>query len=187
MRPHPLLAGIEEIRSVWGWFLALGVLLLGLGFIALSAPWLIALSTILLFGWLLLLGGVMEVVSAAWARRWSGFFLHLVTGLLDGVVGLLIVSKPDRALDFFTLMLAVFFLVGGLFRATSAVVVQFPNWGWALLGGVVSFLLGLMIWAQWPESSAWVIGTLLGIELIFRGWSWVMFALAARRLPGPTA
>src|SRR4051812_22400898 len=104
MRPHPLLAGVEETRGVWGWFLALGILLLGLGFIALGAPWVVELASVLLFGWLLLLGGIMEVVSAGWARRWGGFFLHLVAGLLDVVVGLLIVSKPTAALEAITLV-----------------------------------------------------------------------------------
>jgi uncharacterized membrane protein HdeD (DUF308 family) len=84
-------------------------------------------------------------------------------------------------------MLAAAFLVGGLLRIIIALTHRFRNWGWVLANGVVTFLLGLMIWQRWPEASERVIGLVVGIELIFAGWSWVALALAVRSLPKPTA
>jgi uncharacterized membrane protein HdeD (DUF308 family) len=182
---HPLLAGLEEVRRNWFWFLALGIALIVLGVLALGAPWLVTVASVLLFGWLLLFAGVAEAVGAFWARRWSGFFLHLLGGVLNIVIGLLLVAHPTLAALALTLLLAAFFLVGGLFRVGAAAAVQFPGWPWAVLSGAVTALLGLLIWAEWPSSAVWVIGLFVGIELIFRGVGWVMFALAARELPRP--
>ena len=71
----------------------------------------------------------------------------------------------------------------GIFRAVVAVAVRFPNWIWLLLSGVVTFLLGLSIWHQWPLSGLWVIGLFVGVEMIFNGWSLVMLGLVAKNLP----
>ena len=78
-------------------------------------------------------------------------------------------------------MIAALFLVSGVGRMLYAVAARFHDWGWALLGGLVTFLLGLMIWQSWPVSGLWVIGTFVGIDLIFRGWAWVSLALHLRR------
>ena len=71
----------------------------------------------------------------------------------------------------------------GAFRTLSAMVVRYPYWGWSLLNGVVTFLLGLIIFRQWPFGSLWVIGLLVGIEMLFFGWTWFMMSLAIRDLP----
>ena len=79
------------------------------------------------------------------------------------------------------------FLVGGIFRVVIAAAVRFQNWGWAVVGGLLSIVLGVMIWQDWPESSVWAVGLLVGIDLIFTGWTWVALALGLRTLPRPTA
>jgi uncharacterized membrane protein HdeD (DUF308 family) len=158
----------------------LGIALIVLGSVAVGAAWLTTLASVLLFGWLLVFSGVMEAVAAFWAGQWSGFFLHLLSGVLNVVVGVLILAHPGAVAVGLTLLLAVFFLVAGLFRIIAAVALRFPNWGWAVLGGGITALLGVLIWAQWPSSALWVIGTFVGIDLLFRGWAWVMFGLAAR-------
>jgi uncharacterized membrane protein HdeD (DUF308 family) len=183
MYVHPLLIGIDEVRRNWGWFLVLGISLIVLGTFAISWSLLATIASVLLFGWLLVVSGVMEVVSSFWARRWTGFFLHLLAGVLDVVVGLLVVTHPAAAAAALTLLLAAFFMVSGIYRIVMAVALRFPNWGWALLGGVVTVLLGAMLWAEWPETAFWFIGLCVGIEMLFRGWSWVMFALTVRSLP----
>ena len=85
----------------------------------------------------------------------------------------------------YTLLLASFFMVGGLFRMISAVAGQFRNWGWVLVNGVIALILGIMIWQQMPFSGLWVIGTFLGIDLIFSGWSYVSLGLGVRKMPVP--
>ena len=177
------LAGIEEIRRNWGWFLALGIALVLLGVFALVAAEIATLASVLLFGWLVLVGGVFEVVAAFWARQWSGFILHLLVGFLYVVVGGLMIGHPVAVAAGLTLLLVALFLTGGVFRIVAATMLRYPNWGWSVLDGVIALLLGVMIWANWPESSLLVIGTFVGIALVFRGWAWVMFALALRQLP----
>lgn len=183
MTAHPLLTGLDEVRRNWGWFLVLGIALIVLGAVALGAVGLVTLASVLLVGWLLVISGVVEAATAFWARQWSGFFLNLLEGVLYFVVGMLVLRHPAASAAGLTLLLAALFLTTGLFRTAAAVALRYPNWGWCVLDGTVSVLLGVLIWADWPSSADWVIGTFVGIDLIFRGWSWVMFGLAVHRLP----
>jgi uncharacterized membrane protein HdeD (DUF308 family) len=183
--PGPLLAGIEEIRSHWGWLLALGLALIVLGMVAIASNVLATLVSVVFLGWLLFLGGAVQVAHAFWAPRWSGFLLHLLTGALYGIVGLLLVAHPDAGAVSLTLLLAAFFLTEGLFRLMAAVAIPFPSRGWLAASGVVTLVLGAVILAQWPEASLWIIGLLVGIDLISTGAWFLTFALGARRLPAP--
>jgi len=178
-----LLEGLQALRGKWSWFLALGVVLIVLGVVALWTPLVMTLTTVMLFGFLLIVGGGAEIVSAFWASKWSGFFLHVFSGVLHAVVGVIMIDQPGLTAAGFTLMLAMFLMVGGLVRIIVSVVHHFPQWGWVLLNGIVTLLLGILIWRNWPEVSLWVIGTFVGVDLVFNGWSWVMLAVAARRLP----
>jgi len=179
------LAGSEELRRNWGWFLALGVFLVVLGTIALGSAVLATMATVVLIGWLLLVGGIVEAGHAFWRKKWSGFFVDLLTGILYMVVGFMIVANPVATAETLTLLIALFLMFGGVFRIVAALAVRFPHWGWLVLHGAVNLLLGIAIWRQWPWSGLWVIGLFVGIDLIFNGWSLVMLGLAAKRLPAP--
>ena len=87
------------------------------------------------------------------------------------------IEHPLRAAEVFTLLIAALLLVGGAIRVCYALIDRFPGWVWMLLNGVVTLVLGIMIWRQWPQSGLWVIGLFVGIDLILNGWSWVMLAL----------
>jgi uncharacterized membrane protein HdeD (DUF308 family) len=174
---------IEELRHNWGWLLAMGIGMIVLGVVALGAPIVLTLVTTLFFGWLLLLGGAVQIIHGFWARRWSGFFVHLVTGILAAVVGLLIISSPAAGALSITLLLAAFFIAEGIARIMAALMYRFSRWGWLLAVGMIDLILGILIWTQWPVSGLWVIGLFVGIDLIFYGSTWVMLALAARNLP----
>jgi uncharacterized membrane protein HdeD (DUF308 family) len=160
--------------------LVLGVVLVILGIAALAASALTTLISVLFLGWLLVIGGGVQTVHAFWAREWGGVFAHLVTGVLSLVVGLLFLTRPTLAEQALTLLVAVLFVVGGLVRLNVALLGRFPAWGWVVYDGVLSVLLGLVIWVAWPESAVWVIGMLVGIDLLIKGWSCVMIALALR-------
>jgi uncharacterized membrane protein HdeD (DUF308 family) len=177
--------GAEEARRTWGWFLALGIVLVLLGLLALGWSVLTTLVSVVIFGWFLLLGGVLSVVHAFVQRRWGGFFLELFAGILYAVFGLMVVGNPAVSAVALTLLIAVFLMIGGLFRIITALTVRFHHWIWVLLNGVISLLLGLMIWSQWPVSGLWVIGLFIGIDLIFYGWSLIMLAMAVRSIPSP--
>jgi len=80
--------------------------------------------------------------------------------------------------------MAMFFMIAGLFRIVTALLMRYPHWGWVLLNGLITFVLGVLIWRQMPGAALWIIGMFVGIDLIFVGWSWVMLALALRTEPG---
>ncbi len=169
-----------QLRGCWGWFLALGIALVILGMTAISAQFVATLTSVTLFGSLLLAGGVVQLVNAFVARGWRAFFVALLVGVLHIVVGGMMIERPGRAAEVLTLMLAVAFLAGGSFRILYVLFERVAGWQWMLLNGVVTLLLGIAIWRQWPESSTWVIGLFVGIDLVFNGWSWVMLALAVK-------
>lgn len=178
---------LRELHRHWGWLLALGVVLFILGIVALGATVMATLASVLLFGWLLFFGGILQAAHALWSARWSGFFLHLLGGVFDVVVGLIMIANPFVGALSLTLLLAAFFTVVGLFRIVGAVTLRFRNWGWLLLSGIVSVILGILIWAQWPASSLWVIGTFVGIDLLFNGWWLIMLGMEARHVPEAAA
>jgi uncharacterized membrane protein HdeD (DUF308 family) len=177
------LVGLEELRGRWGWYLVLGILLIVLGTTALGSSVLMTLATMVFVGWLMIGGGVVEAVQAFTCKGWSGFFLDLLTGILYVVVGFMIVANPGATAVALTLLIAMFLITGGIFRIVVAVAVRFPNWIWLVVHGIVNLLLGIAIWRQWPVAGLWVIGLFVGIDMIFNGWSLVMLALAAKKLP----
>lgn len=185
--PPAVRAEIHAMKASWYWFLALGAVLTVVGFAAISMAFVASLATVVTIGMLCLIAAGAEIASAVWAGKWEGVFLHLLCGVLYGVFGFLILSKPGAALVTLTMLIAAVFLVSGAFRIAMAGALRFHNWGWALASGVISVALGLMIWQDLPEAAVWVIGTFVGIDLVFTGWTWVMFALGLKALPEPPA
>jgi uncharacterized membrane protein HdeD (DUF308 family) len=181
---NPPLVNSDELRRHSGWFVALGIVLIILGVIALAYDAFTTIASVLVFGWLLMIGGVIEIVHGFQTHRWGGFFLHLLAGLLFLVAGLLFVANPLAGALSLTLFLGAFFLVGGVFEIIGAVRLRAPHWAWAVLGGLITAVLGLMLWGQWPGSGLWFIGFAVGISMIFRGWAWVMLGIMARGAGG---
>lgn len=175
--------GVDELRKKWGWFLALGILMIVGGTIALGASVLMTVFSMVLLGWLMIFGGVMEAVHAFACKKWSGFFIDLLTGLLYLVVGFMIIANPGAAAEALTLLIAVFLIFGGIFRVGLAISVRYQNWVWLLIHGVIDLVLGILIWHQWPYSGLWVIGLFVGIDMLFNGWALVMLSLTAKNLP----
>jgi uncharacterized membrane protein HdeD (DUF308 family) len=169
-----------RLRKSWVWFLILGVVLIGAGTLAIAAAFITTLTSILLFGILMLGGGAVQLINALLARNWKGFVLHLFAGLLYLVVGALMAEHPVQAAEGLTLMLATAFLVGGVLRVVYALIHSFVGRGWVVMNGFISLLLGIAIWRQWPESSLWVIGLFIGIDLIINGWLWVMLGMMVK-------
>jgi uncharacterized membrane protein HdeD (DUF308 family) len=184
---NPLVAGISEIRKSWGWFLALGVSFMLLGVVCILRDVTATYVSVLFFGWLLLFSGVVALIHAFRTRTWSGFFLHLLSALLRGFTGYVLIRYPGTGAASLTLVLASFFVVGGIFRAVGAGMMQFPRWGWSLFSGIVSVALGIVLLVQMPTSSIWFIGFAIGVDLIVDGASLVGFAMAIHSLPTLTA
>lgn len=173
---------LDAIRGRWVWILALGIILIVIGTIAIGMPLATSLASIVIFSALLMAGGVAQLVGAFWTRDWSGFFLSLLMGVIYLVTGVIFLRHPAKTLEFFTLLLACALMVSGLLRIIGSVVFQFPQWGWTLLGGAINLLLGIYIYAMWPLDSYVIIGLFVGIDMVFTGWIWVMLALAVKNL-----
>ncbi len=171
---------IKKLSKSWLPFLILGSVLMVLGFLSIGASFFVTILTVAVIGVLLMIGGIMQIVNSFYTGRWSGFLLHLALGILYLVVGFMLLDAPMLNAITLTFLLSVFFIVVGLFRMFGSLSTQFPGWGWSLLSGIVTFLLGVLIYKHWPSSGLWVIGLFVGIEMVFSGWYWLMFSATLR-------
>jgi uncharacterized membrane protein HdeD (DUF308 family) len=173
---------LAELGRYGRWFLVLGIGMVLLGTFAIGWGCLAAFTVAAtwLFGFLLLGSGIVEIINSFWMGRWSGMLFHLLIGVLYTMVGFLIIDQPESAAVQLTLLIAIFLMVGGIFRIVFAVSERFTGWNWVLLNGVITFLLGVMIYKQWPGSSLWVIGLFVGLDLIFNGIAWIMLWMGLR-------
>lgn len=176
----PFFSSIEKIRRHWGRFLALGIVLIFIGLLAIGSATYTTFFTIFFLGGLLLIGGIIEIIQSFWARQWAGFFLSMLVGIFYALTGIIFLTKPVPAAAALTLLIGSLFLVSGLFKIGSSVVVRFEQWGWVLFSGIISFILGVMVLTEWPAVSLWLIGLFVGIDLLFYGWTWVILSIAAR-------
>lgn len=185
MATSPMFFEFDRLRHRWGWLLTLGIVMVFLGTVALFMIPAATLGTVLVLGWLLVISGIVEAVQAFRVRRWGGMFLHLIGGILGILVGLLVVTHPVAGALAWTMLFASFFTVIGIFRLVTAIRLRFPNWGWAVFDGAVTLALGVLLWVQWPSSAIWFLGLAVGVSLILRGWSYIMFSIAVRNLAVP--
>jgi uncharacterized membrane protein HdeD (DUF308 family) len=177
-----------ELRKKWGWLLALGVLLIVLGTLGLWMSFAMTLATVMLFGALLMVGGVFQLLNAFQLKGWKSMLWHVLIALLYIAAGIVIFTDPVFASLGLTISLAWILIAVGLLRILMALQLRpASGWAWPLVSGLISILLGAMILAQWPASGFWVIGLFVSIEMIFNGWSSVFVALAARKAATPEA
>jgi uncharacterized membrane protein HdeD (DUF308 family) len=174
------LDGAQPVHA--GRFFALGIALLVFGTIALTMPLLTTIASVVWYGAFVLVAGVFETATVFGARRWGGVVLHLLSGIAGIVLGVLLLAHPAAGAVGLTLAVAALFLVAGLARMVMAIAVRFPSWGWALASGLVTALFGVWIAAGWPATSLITIGTLVAIEMIIRGWNWIMLARQMKRV-----
>ncbi len=180
---HLPLAAIEELHRHWALFLALGIGLVVLGMVAMLTAGLFTIVAVVFFGWLLIIAGAGVTIHAFWAKRWSGFFLQLLSGLLYLVVGWMLATHGELSAIALTLVIAISFVVQGAFRIGAALSTRIDGWGSLLASGIITLLLlGLMIWNEWPLSGVWVIGVFVGIDMFFYGGWLVSLALSVRSL-----
>ncbi len=171
-----------EISGKWGWFVALGVALLILGGIAFGNLVMATVASVYYVGLLMLLGGVIEIIHAFNVKTWGGFFFWILSGLLYAVAGLVAFCNPLLAAGVLTLLLAAALIVSGGFRIWMGIHARpAGGWGWIVATGVITLLLGLIIAAQWPVNSLFVLGLFLAIDLIFQGWGFIAFGLGIKR------
>jgi uncharacterized membrane protein HdeD (DUF308 family) len=176
----PLQEERARLRSVWGLFFLLGLVSIVVGILAIGSSFVATLASVMVFGVLLLVAGVSELIHAVMVRNLRGFAMHLLAAALYLLIGVFMLENLAWSAAVLTLLLAASFLVGGTLRVIFALVERFPAWQWVLLNGLIDLFLGVLIWNGWPETSLWVIGLFVGIDLLFHGWSWVILALTVR-------
>jgi uncharacterized membrane protein HdeD (DUF308 family) len=181
---------IEEVRKNWGWFFALGALLLVFGLTIMGFAFILSFyySTgfpVILLGIFLMAAGIVQIVQAFLASRWKGLFLSLALGILYVVTGFFCISNPVSTGMQLTVWIAAFFGFIGLFRMIAALYLKFESWGWVFFNGFVSFILGIMIYSSWPIAGLWVIGMFVGIDMILSGWSWILLSWGANPKSAP--
>lgn len=171
-----------DMQKHWGWLLALGIAFIVLGTIALGMSVAVTVATVLFFGVLLAIGGVFQLIQAFRGRGWQSILLHVLIALLYLAAGLSMITEPIAGSLVLTALLGGAFVATGVLRIVMGFQLRKVGFGsgWAIFAGVISLLLGVMIFMQWPGSALWIIGLLVAIEMIFHGWSYVMLALALK-------
>jgi uncharacterized membrane protein HdeD (DUF308 family) len=185
----------EFLRHASTWSILWGVSLIILGMVAVASPFVAAVAVNVLIAWLIVLAGVIHVVLAFQAHRAGSVIWKLLVGLAYLFMGGYLIARPVLGVASLTLVLASLFLIEGILNIVLFFKMRsMRGSGWVLIDGVITLLLGLMIYMQWPSSSAWAIGTLVGVSLILSGITRVSLSLAVRKavatpseLPRPKA
>ena len=160
----------ETVRRYSLWYLIQGALMVLGGVLALIYPIVSSVAVVLFLGWILILSGVVQGFSLIGAKDVPHFWLQLVSVVLSVIVGVLFLRHPGEGLLTLTLLLIVFFMVEGFSKLIFALTIRpFPNWGWVLASGIIGILLSFYLWANLPVTAVWLLGVLIGIQLICEG------------------
>jgi uncharacterized membrane protein HdeD (DUF308 family) len=165
----------------WGWLLVVGIVFIILGTIGLGMLFALTMVSVLFFGVLMLIGGGVQFVDAFKCAGWKSVVWHVLMAILYVLGGIVVIIDPVLASVVITLILAGTITGAGIVRLIIALQHRdSKGWGWALVSGIISIILGIMIFAKWPVSGLWIIGLFVAIEMIINGWSYIFLALAAK-------
>ncbi|WP_328979310.1 HdeD family acid-resistance protein [Streptomyces canus] len=168
----------------FGRLAALGVILVLAGLVGLIYTGVATLTSMILFGWLLLIGGVVGLLHAVQARGSNFFWLGVVVAALNIAAGVVVIVRPEAAAAALTMFAALLFLTGGVFRLAGSLVVRGPQFGWTLVQGAFGLLLGILVLASWPSSSKYVIGCFFSLALLFDGLGLMATGFGGRKIVG---
>jgi uncharacterized membrane protein HdeD (DUF308 family) len=171
----------EAVREKWGWFLALGIVLVLCGTFAIMAPLLSTLAATRLIGIVIAVAGAFHVIHSFQAKAWSGFIWDLLIGLIQLFGGALIWLNPFAGAIAITALIAWVFLLQGV----TEIILSFrvrpkDGWGWLLFSGVISLFAGIWLLSRFPIAGLFVPGLIVGIALLFEGWAFIAISLSAR-------
>jgi len=171
----------QSIRRASGAGIGWGVLTLVLGILAIAAPLVSGIAVSTMIGFLVFIAGVFQLIWAFGASSFGKGVLTFLFGGISIVAGVMFVARPLLGLATITFLLVLYFVADGISDIISAFAVRpAAGWGFMVFGGIVSLLLGFLIWRQWPLSGAWAVGVLVGIRLIFSGWGMIMLGTMGR-------
>jgi uncharacterized membrane protein HdeD (DUF308 family) len=174
---------LAPLRAKSGWIVALGVVYVAAGVIALGSVVLATVASVFIVGIMMLVAGIAEVISAFQVKSWGKFLFWLLLGALYIVAGFLTFENPLLAAAVLTLLLGAALVVSGIMRMLLAFsMMRGTPWIWVLLSGAITFLIGLVIIVHWPVSGLYILGVFLGVDLILAGAGWIGLGLGLRRV-----
>lgn len=172
---------LGTVRKASGWSMVWGILMLVCGILAISLPLATSIGVVILLAWLILFAGVWHLIFAFQSHGIGAVLWQVLLAIVYGVAAIYMLMNPLLGVVSLTLVLAVFLLFEGILELVLYFRIrEIRHAGWVLFDGIVTLILGILIWTQWPSSSLWLIGTLVGISLIFSGISRFMLSLAIR-------
>lgn len=184
--PEQNLARKELVKN-WGWIFSLGLLSVLAGILAISLPVAATYTLERVIGWILFFTGVVETLQAFVARKRGGFVWNLFGGILTAIGGLALLFYPIAGMAALSIFLIAMLMVRGVDRIVTAFAVKpTKGWGWLLTGGIVSVLLSIGLWIGYPATAFWVVGLIVGVDILVAGWSMIFFSLFLRRARAST-
>lgn len=169
----------KEIRRSRKLLIALGVFMIVAGFAAIVLPAVSALGITLCVGVMLVVVGIAQGVGAFSYPKWTGVALGLIVAILWLIGGVYLLTRPMEGVFALTVVVAAAFLVEGIIKTIISFQMRpVAGWAWILFDGLISIVLGAMLWWQLPVSALWALGTLAGISIMFSGWTLVMVPVA---------
>lgn len=177
----------ETVKRYSLWYLIQGVLLVVAGVLALVYPFIASVTVVFLLAWILIASGVLQGIGLIGASNVPHYWLQLISAVLAILIGVILLSSPDSGLLIMTVLLIVYFMVEGIAKVIFALTIRpFPHWGWVLGSGLVGILLALILWANMPLTSDWLLGLMLGILLVCEGAALTYLAWQVRTAPAVT-
>jgi uncharacterized membrane protein HdeD (DUF308 family) len=174
-----------DLRTATTWSMGLSVLMIAAGALAIGLPMIAGVAVTAIVGWLLLFSGLFHLAFAWRAGRPGAVLWQILLGLVYGAIGVYVIASPVAGLESLTLAIALYLFIEAvlefvLWSRLRAV----PGRSWLMVDGIVTLALAVMIWSTWPSSAVWVVGTLIGISMLFSGITRLMLSITARRILG---
>jgi uncharacterized membrane protein HdeD (DUF308 family) len=181
-------SAVTLAKKAVAWSIGLSVLLIVAGILAIASPVAAGIAVNVVVAWLLVFSGCTHLVFAWYRRSAGGFLWELLMGILYIFIGGFLLAHPVAGLESLTIALAIYLFVEAVLEFIMGFTLRpLPGSGWLLVDGIITLILALMIWRAWPSSSAWAIGLLVGVSMLFSGTSRLMLSLAARSVTSKLA
>lgn len=172
-----------DVRRATTWSIALSVLMIAAGLLAVSAPMVAGVAVTAIVAWLLVFSGALHIVFAWQAGRAGAVVWEILLGIVYGAIGLFMLSSPVAGLESLTLAIALYLSIEGVLEFVLAFQLRpLQGSGWLVADGAITLFLAVLIGSSWPSSAAWVVGTLVGISMLFSGVTRLMLSVAVRRV-----
>lgn len=176
------------VKKAVNWSIGLSVLMIVAGVLAIASPLAAGVAVNVLVAWLLVFSGCAHLVFAWNTRSTGGFLWELLLGVVYIFIGVYLLIHPLAGLASLTIALAMYLLLEAILEFVLGFTLRpLPGSGWLLFDGLVTLILAVMIWRTWPSNTAWVVGTLVGISMLFSGTSRLMISMAARSVTSKMA